>query len=85
MSEPAPSNARSTSPGRTTGTAPPILSIGVTGHRAARLDGPDVADTILATLARIEQAGRAAAPDARFHLVGALADGADSMVAEAAL
>ena len=85
MSEPAPSNARSTSPGRTTGTAPPILSIGVTGHRAARLDRPDVADTVLATLARIEQAGRAAAPDARFHLVGALADGADSMVAEAAL
>jgi hypothetical protein len=75
--------AFSTAPGD--GPAPAMLSIGVTGHRAARLDGTDLSHAVAATLALIEQVARSVMPDACLNLVSALADGADSMVADAAL
>lgn len=66
----------------------PVLAIGVTGHRAARLDTaalPTLAATIAATLARIEQVARAQEATVELRAVTALADGADSLVSEAAL
>lgn len=66
----------------------PVLAIGVTGHRAARLDTaalPALTATIDATLAQIEQIARAQAGTAELRAVTALADGADSLVSAAAL
>ncbi|MGN7160139.1 hypothetical protein [Sphingomonas sp. SAFR-052] len=60
------------------------IAVGVTGHRPGRLSGVDPAmlrariDATLAALA-------AAAPNDRFRLVGSLAEGADTLAADAAL
>lgn len=60
------------------------IAVGITGHRPARLSGVDPVmlrariDAALAALA-------AAAPNDRFRLVGSLAEGADTMAADAAL
>jgi len=65
----------------------PVLAIGVTGHRDARLDGVDSAAltaAIATTLEQIEAAALSQAPAVELRAVTALADGADSMVAAAA-
>lgn len=66
----------------------PVLAIGVTGHRDVRLEGIDIAALVAlidTTLAQIEQTARALTPDVQLRVVTALADGADSLVADAAL
>jgi len=83
MSDPVPRSAH----GERLEASPAVLSIGVTGHRAARLDSVDGAAldaAIAATLYRIEQAAAVAAPVVELRLISALADGADCRVARAA-
>ena len=70
-----------------TAAARPVLAVGVTGHRDARLEEMDCAalDAMIAdTLAQIEAAARTAAPTVALRVVTALADGADSLVAQSA-
>lgn len=65
----------------------PVLAIGVTGHRDARLESGEraaLSDMIADTLAQIEQAALALSPHVELRAITALADGADSLVAEAA-
>lgn len=60
------------------------IAVGITGHRLARMAGFDLdalATRIDGTLAALERASSGA----RFRLVGSLAEGADSIVAEVAL
>ena len=60
------------------------FAIGITGHRLERLAGIDL--TALAErVAQALAATEAAAPVARFRLVGALAEGADTIAADVAL
>ena len=62
-----------------------VLSIGITGHRPSRLDGCDLAalDAAIADLIeRIAVATRVDSPG-DICLVSSLAEGADSMVADA--
>ena len=67
------------------GTAKPVVAIGVTGHRSARIDHVRLAQQVAATLSRIEQAAPAQSGPIAWRAVCALADGADCLVAEAAL
>lgn len=65
----------------------PVLAIGVTGHRDSRIDAIDraaLAGVIADTLAQIEQAALALAPNVELRAITALADGADSLLAGAA-
>ncbi len=88
MLDRSPITLRDQETARSVGIARPILSIGVTGHRAARLADADeaaLAATVAATLERIELAAIAVAADVELRAITALADGADSIVAEAAI
>lgn len=60
------------------------LRVGVTGHRLGRLAGADLTELSAAAREVLAAFRAAAPPDAPLHLVSSLADGADSIVAEAA-
>ncbi len=88
MLDPPHNLARAGTTGGPARSARPVLSVGATGHRAARLEGIGPATleaAVAATLARIEQAAIAVADDVELRAITALADGADSIVAEAAM
>lgn len=87
MTMPSASSAYGDTPDAQFAPAQAVLAVGVTGHRDSRLEAMDCAALdamIAATLAQIETAARGQAPGVELRAVTALADGADSLVAQAA-
>lgn len=66
-------------------TAKPLLAIGVTGHRPTRLDGVDPADLAKAVSIVMGRIAAAVGERHALRLVSSLAEGADSIAADAAL
>lgn len=63
----------------------PTLSIGVTGHRLARLGDVDVPALCAEASALLEAIGAAAGVGTHCRMISGLAEGADSIIADAAL
>lgn len=85
MSDPDFGSPASPRPSHDAQGSPTVLSIGVTGHRSARIDSAKLTGLIAQTLAKIEQAATSLVSPIELRIVCALADGADSLVAEAAI